>query len=184
MLCLLVYTDKMEKRIINIHGLVKWLRPLFLVLDSGHMWEHGWLVTGIPSENLGETLHQLWKLHVPEPLCLENLQGGTHVHLKLGFLSCSPRLVCPTYHQIPLRHLNHTESHVKFQLWFLQGQTFQLWHFTLPEAMKSVRIFPCLPGRDDLSFGWSVQLWSYCSFALGAGTVLWLTSVLSQNSVF
>lgn len=92
--------------------------------------------------------------------------------------------MCPTYHQIPLRQLKHAESHVKFQPWFLQGQTFQLWHCTLPEAMKSVRIFSCLPGEADLSFGWSVQLWSYCSFSPGAGTVLWVASALSQNFMF
>lgn len=181
-------TEKTEKRVMSIHGLVRWLRPLFLVLDSGHIdtWQPGWSVTGVPSEILGEalSLHQLWKLHVPESLCLGIFQWGTHVHLELGFLSCSPRPMCPTYHLIPLRHLNHAESHVKFQLWFLQGQTFQLWHFNLPEAMKSVQIFSCLPGRADLSFGWSVQLWSYCSFAIGTGTVFWITSVPSQNFVF
>lgn len=40
----------------NIHGLMKGLRPLFL--DSGHidMGDHNWSVTGVPSEILGETL--------------------------------------------------------------------------------------------------------------------------------
>lgn len=162
-------TDKMEKRVMSIHGLVKWLRPLLLVLGSGHTdtGEHGCPVTGVPSEILGETLslHQLWKLHVPESLCLGTFQWGTHVHLELGF-GCSPLPVCPTLHLIPLWHLHPAESQAEFQLWFLQGQTFQLWHFTLPEAMKSVRIFSCLPGRADLCFGWSVQLWSYCSLLL------------------
>lgn len=130
------------------------------------------------------SLHQLWKVHVPESLCLGNFQWGTHVHLELGFLSCCPRLMCPTYQQTPLQHLNRAENHVKFQLRFLQGQRFQLWCFILPEAMKYVQISSCLPRRADLSFGWSVQLWSYCSFALGAGTLLWVANVLSQNFLF
>lgn len=178
--------DRMEKRVMNIHGLMKWLRPLFL--DSGHTDVGSQLVSyWCPLWDFGRdplSLHQLWKLHVPGSLCLGNFQWGTHVHLELDFLSCCPRLMCPAYYQLSLGHLNHAKSHVKFQLWFLQGQTFQLWCFTLPEAMKSVWIFSCLPGRADLSFGWSVQLWSYCSFALGAGTVLWVSSVLSQNFVF
>lgn len=125
---------------------------------------------------------RLWKLHVPESISPGNFWWGTLVHL--GSLGCSPRLLCPTYHQIPLGHSSHAESHVKFQLWCLQGQTFQLWDFSLPAAMKSVWVFSCLPRRADLSFGWSALLWNYCPFAPGAGTALWVTDGFSQSFVF
>lgn len=34
-----VVTKKVEERVTNIHGLLKWLRPLCLELNSGHCWE-------------------------------------------------------------------------------------------------------------------------------------------------
>lgn len=51
----------MEERVTNIHGLLKWLGPLYLQLDSGCCWEidvqdNGWSDTGVPSGSLGETL--------------------------------------------------------------------------------------------------------------------------------
>jgi len=51
----------MEERVTNIHGLLKWLRPLCLELDSRLCWEadvqeHGWSDTAVPAGSLGETL--------------------------------------------------------------------------------------------------------------------------------
>lgn len=159
----------------SIHSLVKWLRPLLLVLDSGHLdtEEHGWPVTGVPSEILGETLslHQLWKLHVPESLCLGNFHWGTHVHLELGFLGCSPLPMCPTQHLIPLQHLNPAESHAQFQCDFCKGKHFSCDTLPCQKPWNLFRYFPAcqgeltFPAGEVSSFGAAVLCsWSWHCF--------------------
>lgn len=161
----------MEERVISIHGLLKWLRLLCLELGSRCCWEvdvqeHGWSDNSVCSENLGEILcpHQALKttcawVHMPRKLSvrhpdtsgagLPGLLSQAHVPYILFRSPCGTQVMLKV-----MQNFNHDVC---------KGKHFSC-DTTLPAAMKSVWVFSCLPGRADLSFGWSAQLWSYCSF--------------------
>lgn len=179
-------TEKVEERITNSHSLLNWLWTQCWRVGTGLLVRGRgtgvWLVRYLCSWVFGGTVCLGWAMETPcawvfMPRKLSS--EGTLVQLELDSLRCSSRLLCPTYHQIPLRHSIHTGYHLKC----CKNRHSALSIF-LARSHESVWVFSCLPDIADLSFRWSALLWSPCPFTPRAGTILWIADVVGQRFLF